>query len=94
MAALVPSATGVAAHVAWMIVWGITFAALAHERRLGAAVALAAITGVAAALAARSLVPAAFGAVNFAALSGAQLALCVVLMTLGLVTGRALARAE
>jgi hypothetical protein len=92
--ALVPSAAGVAAHVAWMIVWGITFAALAHERRPGAAVALAAITGAAAALAARSLVPAAFGAVNFAALSGAQLALCVVLMTLGLVTGRALARAE
>jgi hypothetical protein len=88
---LIPSAAGVAAHVAWMIVWGITFAALAHDRRAHAAVALAGLIGAAAALTARSLVPAAFGAVTFAALSGAQLFLCVVLMTLGLVTGRALA---
>lgn len=91
---LVPSAAGVAAHVAWMIVWGITFAAVAHERRLGATVVLAALTGAAAAFAARSLTPAALGAVTFAALSGTQLFLCVLLMTLGLVTGRALARAD
>jgi hypothetical protein len=77
-----------------MIVWGITFAALAHEQRLGVAVALAGLTGAAAAFAAHWLVPAALGAVTFAALSGAQLFLCVVLMTLGLVTGRAFARAD
>ena len=91
---LLPSAAGVAAHIGWMILWGITFAALAHERRLGAAVVLAALTGVAAALAARTLTPAAFGAVTFAALSGTQVFLCVLLMTLGLVTGRALALAD
>jgi hypothetical protein len=77
-----------------MVVWGIAFAALSHERRLRTALALAAFTGVAAALVARSLVPAAFGAVNVAALSGTQVAMCVLLMTLGLVTGRALARAN
>jgi len=93
-ASFLPSAAGVAAHVAWMIIWGITFAALSHERRLGAVVVLAALTGAAAALAARSFIPAAFGAVNFAALSGTQVWLCVLLMTLGLVTGRSLASAD
>ena len=92
--AFLPSAAGVAAHVVWMLFWGITFAALAHERRAGPTVALAILTGVAAALAAQSLLPTAFGAVTFAALSGTQVILCVLLMTLGLVTGRALARAE
>ena len=55
-----------------MIVWGIMFAVMAHERRLGPTIVLAALTGAAAAFAARSLTPAAFGAVTIAALSGAQ----------------------
>lgn len=88
------SAAGVVAHIAWMLVWGITFATLAHERRSGVALVLAAFTGIAAAVAAWSLVPAALGAVTFAALSGTQVFLCVLLMTLGLVTGRALGRAD
>jgi hypothetical protein len=77
-----------------MVLWGITFAAMAHRKRLGVAVLLAILVGVGATLVARSVVPAALGAVTFAALSGTQAMLCVVLLTLGLVTGRALAGAE
>jgi hypothetical protein len=77
-----------------MVLWGITFAAMAHRQRFGVAVVLAILVGAGATLAARSMVPGALGAVTFAALSGAQATLCVVLLALGLVTGRALARDE
>lgn len=86
--------TGVMAHVAWMVVWGIAFAALAHRRAPVITVLLAMVVGLVAAVAARSLVPAAMGAVSFAALPAAQAVLCVALMTAGLWTGRALASAD
>jgi hypothetical protein len=86
--------TGVATHVAWMVFWGIAFAALAHRRAPVITVVLAMVVGLVAALAARSMVPAAMGAVSFAALPAAQAVLCVALMTVGLWTGRALASAD
>ncbi len=90
----IPSATGLMAHVAWMILWGIAFAAMAHRRTPPTVMLLAVLVGAAAALAARSFVPAALGAVQFAPMPGPQTALCVALMTVGLVTGRALSRAD
>ena len=86
--------TGVATHVAWMVLWGIAFAALAHRRAPVVTILLAMVVGLAAALAARSMVPAAMGAVSFATLPAAQAVLCVALMTAGLWTGRALASAD
>lgn len=86
----IPPATGLMAHAAWMILWGLAFAALAHRRTPPIVVLLAVLVGAGAALAARSLVPAALGAIQFAQMPGAQAALCVALMTAGLVTGRAL----
>ena len=90
----VPSAAGVVVHVGWMVLWGILFAALAHRKGRGATVLVAVLIGVAAALTARSFMPGALGAVSFAPLSGIQWALCVVLMTAGLGTGRALSSVE
>jgi hypothetical protein len=89
-----PSATGLLAHFAWMIVWGIAFAAMAHRKTPPIVLLLALVVGGVAALAASSLVPAALGAVQFAVMPGSQAALCVALMTAGLVTGRALSHAE
>ena len=86
--------TGVATHVAWMVFWGVAFAALAHRRAPAITVLLAMVIGLVAALAARSMIPAAMGAVSFAALPAAQAVLCVALMTAGLWTGRALASAD
>jgi hypothetical protein len=91
---LVPSAAGFVAHVAWMVLWGMTFAAFAYRRTLRVSAMLAVLVGVGAALTAQSLIPEALGAVRFAELPGAQAALCVVLMTLGLMTGRALSSAD
>jgi hypothetical protein len=88
------SAAGVAAHVAWMVLWGIAFSAMSHKATPARAVLVAIVVGTAAALIARSLLPAAMGAVKFAAMPGTQAVLCVVLMTAGLVTGRALSRAD
>ena len=85
-----PPATGLMAHAAWMILWGLAFASLAHRRTPPIVVLLAVFIGAFAALAARSLVPAALGAIRFAPMPGAQAVLCVALMTAGLVTGRAL----
>jgi hypothetical protein len=77
-----------------MVLWGIVFAAVSHRKSLAAATALAIVVGAAAALTARSVIPAALGAIRFAALPGTQAVLCVTLLTLGLVTGRALASAD
>jgi len=88
------SAAGIAVHAAWMVLWGIVFAAISHRKSLAVATALAIAVGVAAALTARLVIPAALGAIRFAALPGAQAMLCVALLTVGLVTGRALASAD
>jgi hypothetical protein len=85
------SAAGVAAHVGWMVLWGIAFATLANKRTIARTALVALLIGAGAALIARFLIPAAMGAVRFAGLPGIQAALCVALMTVGLVTGRALA---
>ena len=90
----IPPATGLMAHAAWMILWGLAFAAVAHRRTPPMVVLLAVLIGAVAALAALSLVPAALGAVRFAPMPSAQAALCVALMTAGLVTGRALSRTD
>ena len=91
---LVSSVAGIVVHAAWMILWGVVFAAISHRKSLGTAALLAIAVGAVAALTARLLIPAALGAVRFAAMPGAQAALCVALLTAGLVTGRALAGAE
>lgn len=82
---------GLAAHAAWMLVWGIVFASVVHRRSLGATALAAVVIGVGAVWAARALLPAAMGAVRFATLPSAQVALCLLLMTAGLVLGRAIA---
>jgi hypothetical protein len=87
----IPLAAGVAAHVGWMVLWGIAFAAMANKRTLAITVSMALLVGAGAALIARFLIPAAMGAVWFAGLPGTQAVLCVALMTAGLVTGRVLA---
>ena len=81
---------GLVAHASWMVIWGITFAALSHQKTPVVSAIIAALVGVVAALAAASLVPAALGAVRFAMMPGVQAALCVALMSAGLVMGRAL----
>lgn len=91
---VVPSVAGFAAHVAWMVLWGMTFAAFAYRRSLRVSAVLAVLIGVGAALTAQSFIPEALGAVRFAELPGAQAVLCVVLMTLGLMSGRALSSAD
>jgi hypothetical protein len=86
----IPVVTGIAAHVAWMIVWGVIFAIAADRKPTRTVVVFAIAIGVAAALIARTVIPAAMGAVRFAALPGAQGMLCLALMSAGLLTGRAL----
>lgn len=86
--------TGLLAHASWMMVWGIAFAALAHRKALVTTVLAAVLIGLAATIAAGFVVPAALGAVRFAAMPGVQAALCIVLMTGGLVMGQALTRAD
>lgn len=88
-----PPVAGMLAHGGWMVLWGIAFAALAYRKTPATAAVLAALVALGA-LVLATLVPAAMGAVKFAALPGVQTALCVALMTAGLVTGRALSVAE
>lgn len=89
-----PIVTGFAAHAAWMIVWGVIFAAAAHRRSPPIVLGLAVVVVATATIAARTILPAAMGAVRFAVLPGAQAALCCLLMSAGLVTGRALAGSD
>jgi hypothetical protein len=91
---LVAIVAGFLAHVSWMVFWGIAFAAIAHRRTRATIVLVALLTGLVATLAAGYFVPAALGAVKFAALQGIQAVLCIVLMTAGLVMGRELSRAD
>jgi hypothetical protein len=91
---LISTAAGLAAHTSWMVLWGIAFAALSHRKTPAVAVLFAVLVGLGASLLARSIVPAALGAVKFAATPSVQAALCVALMIAGLVAGQALSRAE
>ena len=89
-----PSAAGAAAHIGWMVLWGIAFAAIANKRTPAITVSMALLIGAAAALIARFLIPAAMGAVRFAGLPRPQAVLCVALMTAGLLAGRVLAASD
>ena len=88
------STAGVTAHLSWMVLWGIAFAALAHRKPTSLSVLFAVVVTLGAALAARYVVPAAMGAVTFATMPAAQAVLCAVLMSAGLATGSALSRAH
>lgn len=81
---------GVAAHLSWMVLWGITFAALAHRRTPAISAAFAVLVGLGATLVASTLIPAALGAMKYAAMPAVQTGLCLALMCGGLITGRAL----
>jgi hypothetical protein len=87
------SVTGLVVHASWMLVWGVTFAALAHRRSPAAAALLAVLIAVGAMFISR-LIPAAFGALRFAALPGVQAALYLALIAAGFVTGRALSAGD
>lgn len=87
-------ATGLAAHLSWMVIWGIAFAALAHQKTPPMAALFAVAVAIGAALIARFMAPAAMGAVRFTTLPAIQAALSVALMSAGFVTGRALSRAR
>lgn len=89
-----PMTVGIVAHLSWMVLWGITFAALAHRRTPAVSAAFAALVGIGAALVAWTLIPAALGAVTFAAMPAVQAGLCLALMCAGLLTGRALSISE
>ena len=90
----IPIVAGLAAHVSWMIIWGIAFATMSYRKTPSMAVLFALLIGVGATMLARTMVPAAMGATRFAMMPGVQAALCLALMTAGLVAGRALSRAE
>lgn len=85
---------GLLAHAAWMIVWGIGFVVLAHRRTWALALVLAVTVGVVATFIARTAVPAAMGAMLFAAMPAIQAVLCVAMMVGGLLAGRVLSRTE
>lgn len=85
---------GIAAHLAWMVVWGIVFSVLAHRKTTALVWLLALLVSSFAALLARTVVPEATGAMRFAPMPGTQAALYLALMIAGLVTGRALSRAD
>ena len=89
-----PPLAGIAAHVSWMVIWGITFAALSHQKTPAVSAVIAVLVGAGAALTAGFLEPAAMGAVTFAVMPGVQAALCLALMSAGLVTGRALSSGD
>lgn len=89
-----PSLAGLAAHVSWMVIWGITFAALSHQKTPAVSAVIAVLVGAGAALTAGFLVPAAMGAVTFAFMPGVQAVLCMALMSAGLMTGRAISRVD
>ena len=87
---LVSAAVGLLAHTSWMVLWGLAFASVSFRKTPLVTVVWALLVGIGSMLLARSLVPAAMGAVKFAAMPSVQAALCLALMTAGLVTGRAL----
>lgn len=89
-----PVAVGLLAHAAWMIVWGIVHSMLSARRTIGTSIVLAVVVSVVAAWLAADLIPAAFGAVRFSNLPGAQVVLSVALMALGMMTSRALERRD
>ena len=91
---ILASTAGVTAHLSWMVLWGLAFAALAHRKTTSLSALFAVVVPIGAALAARYLVPAAMGAVTFATMPAAQAALCVALMSAGFVTGRAFSGAH
>lgn len=91
---VVASLAGLISHVAWMVIWGIAFAALSHRKTAALSALFAVMVPVGAALAARYLVPAAMGAVTFAGMPAVQAMLCVALMSGGFVTGLALSRVD
>jgi hypothetical protein len=84
--------TGLIAHVAWMIAWGVVHAFLSARRTAGTAIVIGVVLSASAAVLAKELIPAAFGAVRFASLPGSQVVLCVALMTLGMLSSRAFLR--
>lgn len=86
--------TGLVAHVSWMVIWGIAFAAMSHRKTPSMAALFAVLVGLGATLLARSMVPTALGATSFAMLPGAQATLCFALMTAGLIAGRALSQRQ
>ena len=88
------TAAGLTAHLSWMVLWGIAFAALAHRKTTSLSALFAVVVPIGAAVAARYLAPAAMGAVTFATMPAVQAALCVALMAAGFVTGRALSGAH
>ena len=90
----VSTLAGFTAHVSWMVVWGIAFAAISHRKTPSVAVLFALLVGIGATMLARSMVPTAMGATAFAMLPTVQAALCLALMTAGLVAGRALSRTD
>jgi hypothetical protein len=85
---------GVTGHMAWMVLWGLVFALVAWRRAFAPTLVAAFVIAAGTALLARSMIPAAMGAVGFSALPAVQVALCIVLMTAGFVTGKAAAGAE
>jgi peptidoglycan/LPS O-acetylase OafA/YrhL len=91
---MLPTIVGLVAHVSWMMIWGIIFVALSRRTKPATTVLLAFVVGVGVAVIARFVLPAAFGAVQFAVMPGVQAALCVVLLAAGLVAGRAMSRAD
>jgi hypothetical protein len=91
---LIPTMTGLVAHVSWMVIWGIAFAVISYRKTPAITLLFALLVAVGAALLARSVVPAAMGATRFAAMPGVQAALCFALMAAGLVMGRAVTRPE
>ncbi len=90
----VPSLVGATMHVAWMLVWGLAFALFAYRRTPAPSALIAVVVGIVATLAARTLIPAATGAIRYASMPSVQVALCVGLMTAGLLFGRALTSTE
>jgi hypothetical protein len=91
---VLPVAVGLAAHASWMVIWGIIFVVLTRGAKPATTVVYAVLLGLGVAVVARSLVPAAFGAVQFAFLPAIQAVLCVLLLAGGLVAGRALSRTD
>ena len=77
-----------------MVIWGIAFVTMSHKKTPAMAVLFALLVGVGATMLARSMVPTAMGATTFAMLPRVQAALCLALMTAGLVAGRALSRTD
>jgi len=76
-----------------MVVWGIGFGLLAYRRTPATAALLALAIGVVPSRSAQ-IIPPALGAVKFAALPATQAVLCVALLSIGLMAGRALSATD